>query len=107
VHVNASTYRLTGLIFAAVVAVIAGCCLNKIMSAAQQFCLRWNNHQPNFVTVFSSLLHSQVLTDVTLAADGQQIEAHKLVLSACSTYFQVFIALNVAHLRPNLTNWIN
>lgn len=62
------------------------------MSAAQQFCLRWNNHQPNFVTVFSSLLHSQVLTDVTLAADGQQIEAHKLVLSACSTYFQVFIS---------------
>jgi BTB/POZ domain len=107
VHVNASTYRLTGLIFAAALAVIAGCCLNKTMSAAQQFCLRWNNHQPNFVTVFSSLLHSQVLTDVTLAADGQQIEAHKLVLSACSTYFQVIITPDRAPNAAKLTNWIN
>ncbi|XP_059482500.1 protein bric-a-brac 1-like isoform X1 [Neocloeon triangulifer] len=70
------------------------------MSAAQQFCLRWNNHQPNFVTVFSSLLHSQVLTDVTLAADGQQIEAHKLVLSACSTYFQALFTSYSGHQHP-------
>ncbi|XP_065344794.1 protein bric-a-brac 1-like isoform X2 [Cloeon dipterum] len=70
------------------------------MSTAQQFCLRWNNHQPNFVTVFSSLLHSQALTDVTLAADGQQIEAHKLVLSACSTYFQALFTSYSGHQHP-------
>lgn len=59
-----------------------------IMSV-QQFCLRWNNHQPNFISVCSSLLHNGTLVDVTLAAEGRQLQAHKIVLSACSSYFQV------------------
>lgn len=57
--------------------------------SVQQFCLRWNNHQPNFISVFSSLLHNEALVDVTLAAEGRQLQAHKVVLSACSSYFQV------------------
>lgn len=57
--------------------------------AVQQFCLRWNNHQPNFISVFSSLLNSESLVDVTLAAEGRHLQAHKVVLSACSSYFQV------------------
>lgn len=55
----------------------------------QQYCLRWNNHQPNFISVFSSLLNSESLVDVTLAAEGRHLQAHKVVLSACSSYFQV------------------
>lgn len=55
----------------------------------QQYCLRWNNHQPNFISVFSSLLNSESLVDVTLSAEGRHLQAHKLVLSACSSYFQV------------------
>ncbi|XP_075228929.1 uncharacterized protein LOC142328784 isoform X2 [Lycorma delicatula] len=62
--------------------------------AVQQFCLRWNNHQPNFISVFSSLLNSESLVDVTLAAEGKHIQAHKIVLSACSTYFQSLFTLN-------------
>lgn len=58
----------------------------------QQFCLRWNNHQPNFISVFSALLHNENLVDVTLAAEGSQLQAHKVVLSACSTYFEVSVA---------------
>lgn len=57
----------------------------------QQFCLRWNNHQPNFIAVFSSLLRSETMCDVTLATEGKHILAHKIVLSACSSYFQVRI----------------
>lgn len=64
--------------------------LSEKMSV-QQFCLRWNNHQPNFISVFSSLLHNEALVDVTLAAEGRQLQAHKVVLSACSSYFQVNI----------------
>ncbi|CAH1112586.1 unnamed protein product [Psylliodes chrysocephalus] len=60
----------------------------------QQYCLRWNNHQPNFISVFSSLLSSQCLVDVTLAAEGKQLQAHKVVLSACSSYFQSLFATN-------------
>lgn len=55
----------------------------------QQYCLRWNNHQPNFISVFSSLLNNESLVDVTLAAEGRHLQAHKVVLSACSSYFQV------------------
>uniref|UniRef100_A0A182M676 BTB domain-containing protein n=1 Tax=Anopheles culicifacies TaxID=139723 RepID=A0A182M676_9DIPT len=59
------------------------------MMSVQQYCLRWNNHQPNFISVFSTLLHNESLVDVTLAAEGRQLQAHKVVLSACSSYFQV------------------
>ncbi|KAG5877468.1 hypothetical protein JTB14_029403 [Gonioctena quinquepunctata] len=62
--------------------------------AVQQYCLRWNNHQPNFISVFSSLLSSQSLVDVTLAAEGKHLQAHKVVLSACSSYFQSLFATN-------------
>ncbi|CAG0881074.1 unnamed protein product, partial [Darwinula stevensoni] len=63
-------------------------------SMAQQFCLRWNNHLPNFIQAFSDLLESQSLVDVTLSAEGRQIQAHKVVLAACSTYFQALFANN-------------
>lgn len=55
----------------------------------QQYCLRWNNHHPNNVSVFSTLLYNELLVDVTIIAEGAEIHAHKLILSACSTYFQV------------------
>ncbi|KAG7304374.1 hypothetical protein JYU34_011314 [Plutella xylostella] len=62
--------------------------------ASQRFCLRWNNHQSNMLSVFDQLLHAETFTDVTLAVDGQLLKAHKMVLSACSPYFQ---ALFVNH----------
>uniref|UniRef100_A0A1I8QD33 BTB domain-containing protein n=2 Tax=Stomoxys calcitrans TaxID=35570 RepID=A0A1I8QD33_STOCA len=55
--------------------------------ASQRFCLRWNNHQSNLLSVFDQLLHAETFTDVTLAVDGQYLKAHKMVLSACSPYF--------------------
>ncbi|KRT86883.1 BTB domain-containing protein, partial [Oryctes borbonicus] len=60
----------------------------------QQYCLKWNNHQPNFISVFSSLLNSESLVDVTLSAEGRHLQAHKLVLSACSSYFQSLFTIN-------------
>lgn len=38
--------------------------------------------------VFDQLLHNESFVDVTLACDGKSIKAHKMVLSACSPYFQ-------------------
>ncbi|XP_059619550.1 protein tramtrack, beta isoform-like isoform X3 [Phlebotomus argentipes] len=61
---------------------------------SQRFCLRWNNHQTNLLSVFDQLLHAETFTDVTLAVEGQYLKAHKMVLSACSPYFQ---ALFVNH----------
>ena len=70
----------------------------------QLFCLRWNNHQTNLLSVFDQLLQvspffklkqrlncfSQVeaFCDVTLAVEGATLKCHKIVLAACSNYFQ-------------------
>ncbi|XP_066143896.1 protein tramtrack, beta isoform isoform X4 [Euwallacea fornicatus] len=54
----------------------------------QRFCLRWNNHQSNLLSVFDQLLHDESFVDVTLAVEGQLLRAHKMILSACSPYFQ-------------------
>ncbi|KAG5677008.1 hypothetical protein PVAND_006796 [Polypedilum vanderplanki] len=61
---------------------------NNSKNNSQQFCLRWNNYQTNLTCVFDQLLQSESFVDVTLACDGNQIKAHKIVLSACSPYFQ-------------------
>ncbi|XP_043474650.1 protein bric-a-brac 2-like isoform X2 [Leptopilina heterotoma] len=56
---------------------------------SEHYCLRWNNHQSNLLGVFSQLLETESLVDVTLACtEGPSIRAHKVVLSACSSYFQ-------------------
>jgi Cys2His2 zinc finger developmental/cell cycle regulator len=46
------------------------------------------------LSVFDQLLHDESFVDVTLAVEGQLLRAHKMVLSACSPYFQ---ALFVNH----------
>ena len=65
-------------------------------SPQQQFCLRWNNHQSALVSVFDHLLQSEAFVDVTLAVEGLLLRAHKLVLSACSPYFQAVFASHPA-----------
>ena len=61
------------------------------MQQPQQYCLRWNNHQHNLLSVFEDLLQTEAFVDVTLACDGLQLKAHKMVLSACSPYFQAML----------------
>lgn len=60
----------------------------------QQFCLRWNNYQSNLTNVFDQLLQNGTFVDVTIACDGHTLKAHKIVLSACSPYFQSMLAEN-------------
>ncbi|XP_055706727.1 protein bric-a-brac 1-like isoform X1 [Phlebotomus papatasi] len=57
-------------------------------SEPQQFCLKWNSYQSNLTSEFDQLLQNESFVDVTLACDGHSIKAHKMVLSACSPYFQ-------------------
>lgn len=58
----------------------------------QQYCLRWRYHHSNLQTMFSQLLDRQAFCDVTLACEGRTIKAHKIVLSACSTYFETILS---------------
>lgn len=67
------------------------CVFIQVMGS-QQFCLRWNNHQSNILTVFDKLLSNGSFVDVTLACEGSSLKAHKMVLSACSPFFEeIFI----------------
>ncbi|KAK8759603.1 hypothetical protein V5799_010896 [Amblyomma americanum] len=61
---------------------------------SQQFCLKWNNHQSNMLAVFYEMLSNEALVDVTLACEGLSLKAHKMVLSACSPFFQALFAEN-------------
>ena len=56
---------------------------------SEKLCLRWNDFQENVNTAFQSLREDNEFADVTLACeDGQQIEAHKVILAASSPFFQ-------------------
>lgn len=62
--------------------------------AGQQFCLKWNNYQSNMSEVFQNMLLNENLVDVTLACEGANLKAHKMVLAACSPYFQSLFVTN-------------
>ncbi|XP_044012886.1 protein tramtrack, alpha isoform-like isoform X2 [Aphidius gifuensis] len=52
------------------------------------FNLRWNNHVSNVLQMFIEHYSSESFVDVTLSCEGRFIKAHKMILSACSPYFQ-------------------
>merc|ERR1712105_350905 len=50
--------------------------------------LKWNDFQENAISAFGMLMGDKELADVTLACeDGQQIEAHKVILASSSPFF--------------------
>ena len=54
----------------------------------EEFSLKWNDHSKVFFAGAEDLAEKQEFTDVTLAAGGKLITAHKMVLSICSPFFQ-------------------
>ncbi|XP_063227982.1 modifier of mdg4-like isoform X4 [Bacillus rossius redtenbacheri] len=63
-------------------------------NADEQFSLRWNNFHSNLSSGFHAFLQGEDLVDVTLAAGGKFLQAHKLVLSVCSPYFKELFKVN-------------
>ena len=62
---------------------------------AEKLCLKWNDFQENVNAAFGSLRDDHEFADVTLACeDGQQIEAHKVILAASSPFFQDLLKRN-------------
>ncbi|ROT64176.1 putative protein bric-a-brac 2 isoform X3 [Penaeus vannamei] len=56
----------------------------KCVMSEEEFLLKWNNHQTNFVDVFNELLRDESFVDVTLVCGGEAVPGHKMVLAACS-----------------------
>ena len=62
--------------------------------------LQWNDFKANVNSAFGKLRSDEEFTDVTLACgDGDQIEAHKVILAASSPFFEK-ILLNNKHPHP-------
>ena len=54
----------------------------------EKLCLKWNDFQGNVISTFGELRNDRDFTDVTLACEDIQFEAHKLILSTCSPFFR-------------------
>ena len=56
---------------------------------SEKLCLQWNDFQKNIKIAFGNLREDKDFKDVTLVSeDGQQVEAHKVILAASSPFFQ-------------------
>jgi len=67
----------------------------------EKFCLRWNDFENNISSAFRELRDDKDFFDVTLACEDEQIQAHKVILSACSPFFRNILRRNV-HQHPLL-----
>jgi len=71
------------------------------MSSSEKFCLRWNDFESNISGAFRELREDKDFFDVTLACDDDQMQAHKVILSACSPFFRSILRRN-KHEHPLL-----
>jgi len=67
----------------------------------EKFCLRWNDFEGNISAAFRELREDKDFFDVTIACDDEQIQAHKVILSACSPFFRNVLRRN-PHQHPLL-----
>jgi len=71
-----------------------------VIMAAEEFVLRWNNHQQNFATMVEDLWRHDTFTDVILCSEGRIFPAHRVILSACSPYFLEILSKVPEHQHP-------
>jgi len=61
----------------------------------EKLCLKWNDFQENAISAFGTLREDMEFADVTLACeDGQQVVAHKVILSSSSPFFMNLLRRN-------------
>jgi len=66
-----------------------------------KFCVHWNGFESNISSVFQELRKENVFFDVTLACEDEQVQAHRAILYACSTFFRTVLCQN-QHEHPLL-----
>ena len=67
---------------------------------SEKLCLQWNDFKENVIGAFGSLRDTTDFADVTLACeDGNQVEAHKVILASSSPFFQNLLKRN-KHSHP-------
>jgi len=71
------------------------------MSGNEHFCLRWNDFETNISHAFQAIREEKDFFDVTIACEDEQVQAHKVILSACSPFFKKVLRKN-PHQHPLL-----
>ena len=78
------------------------------MGSSETFCLRWNEFEGNVSRSFSSIRDNNQFFDCTLTTDdanevaySDNLRAHKVILSACSTFFRNILTKESMCAHPN------
>ena len=62
---------------------------------SEKLCLQWNDFQDNIKSAFGNFRGDKDFADVTLVCeDGQQVEAHKVILASSSPFFKKLLGRN-------------
>merc|ERR1711936_315913 len=75
--------------------------ISEKMGTTEKFCLRWNDFERNISGALKEIREDKDFFDVTLACDDDQIQAHKVIISACSQFFRNILRRN-SHQHPLL-----
>ena len=71
------------------------------MATTEKFCLKWNDFEANIGVAFRELRDDKDFFDMTIACEDNQMEAHKMILAACSPFFRDILRKN-PHSHPLL-----
>ena len=70
------------------------------MQSGENFCLQWNEFQTNVKATYQGLRQTDDFADITLVCeDGQQMKAHRMILSSSSHFFRHMLA-SLTHSHP-------
>ena len=69
--------------------------------SSEKFCLKWNDFESNITSAFREIKEEKDFFDVTIACGDDQVQAHKVILSACSPFFKNLLRRN-QHPHPLL-----
>ena len=68
---------------------------------SEKLCLQWNDFKDNVISAYENIRENNDFADVTLACgDGEQLEAHRVILAASSPVFQHILKRNLNHSHP-------
>ena len=71
------------------------------MAASEKFCLKWNDFEHNVSSAFNDIREEKDFFDVTLVCENNQVQAHKVIIAACSPFFKTILRRN-PHQHPLL-----
>ena len=69
--------------------------------SSEVYSLKWDNFESNSTAAFRDLREDKDFLDVTLSCGDEQVQAHKVIISACSPFFRDVLMKN-PHAHPLL-----